>query len=233
MKRFYKLADAAVVNGGWQVMLDGRGVKTQGGRAQIVPGQPLAEALAAEWADQGETIDPARFMLRDMADYAIDVVAPDPAAAVAALMPFAETDTLCYRAEAGEALHRRQIALWEPPLASAEHRWDIAFTRIDGVIHRPQPASTTARLAAVLTAHDLFTVAALRSLAGLSASMVIALAAIEPDADGEALWNAANLEEDYQAELWGQDAEAVVLRRRRLRDFSAAIRFVSLTRQAT
>ena len=228
MKRFYKAAEAVAVAGGWQVMLDGRGVKTQGSRAQVVPGVALAKALAAEWAAQQGKIDPATFVLRDMADYALDVVASDRAAAIKALLAYAESDTLCYRAEEGEALHRRQIAVWEALLAAAERRWDIAFTRTSGVMHRPQPPSTLARLQSVLEAQGSFAIAALRSAAGLSASLVIALAAIEPGADAEALWAAANLEEDFQAEQWGQDAEAITLRARRFGDFVGAMEFARL-----
>ncbi len=228
MKRFYKAAEAAAVAGGWQVMLDGRGVKTQGSRAQVVPGEALAKALAAEWAAQQGKIDPATFVLRDMADYALDVVASDRAAAIKALLAYAESDTLCYRAEEGEALHRRQIAVWEPLLAAAERRWDIAFTRTSGVMHQLQPLPSLARLQAVLATQGSFVIAALRSAAGLSASLVIALAAIEPGADAEALWAAANLEEDFQAEQWGQDAEAVALRARRFGDFAGATEFARL-----
>ncbi len=228
MKRFYKTAEAAAVAGGWQVMLDGRGVKTQGSRAQVVPGEALAKALSAEWAAQQGKIDPATFVLRDMADYALDVVESDRAAAIKALLAYAESDTLCYRAEQGEALHRRQIAVWEPLLAAAERRWDIAFTRTSGVMHQPQPLPSLARLQAVLETQGSFAIAALRSAAGLSASLVLALAAIEPGADAEALWAAANLEEDFQAEQWGQDAEAVALRARRFGDFAGAMEFARL-----
>jgi chaperone required for assembly of F1-ATPase len=228
MKRFYKAAAAAPCGDGWQVMLDGRGVKTQGGRAQIVPTLPLAEAMAAEWADQGEEIDPKTFVLRDMADYAIDVVAGDRDAAITALMPYAETDTLCYRAEPGQPLLKRQEATWEPFLAAAEQRWGVTFERVAGIIHRAQPPATLQCLRDLLCEKDDFTLAALRSMAGLAASMTIALGALEPGAEAEALWALANLEEDFQTEMWGQDAEAMALRARRFRDFSAAMRFAAL-----
>lgn len=230
MKRFYREVAVAPADGGWRVQLDGRPIKTQGGRAQVVPGAQLAEALAAEWAAQGEEINPARFVLRDLADHAIDVVAPDRAAAVAALLRYAETDTLCYRAEPDEPLHARQLESWEPLLAAAETRWDIHFERISGVIHRPQPAPTLARLEAVLGAQDDFALAALNTLASLAASLVVGLAALAPDADAETLWATANLEEDWQAELWGQDPEAQALRTRRLTTFSAALEFARLAR---
>jgi len=230
MKRFYKDVSVAEAAGGWQVQLDGRAIKTAGGRKQLIPARTLAQAMAAEWAGQSETIDPALFIFRDTADYALDVIAQDRADAVARLLPYAETDTLCYRAEDGEALLERQFEVWEPLLKSAETRWDIHFERIGGVIHRPQPAATLARLAQVLTAQNDFTLAALRTLAGLAASLVIGLAALVPGADMIALWDAANLEEDWQVELWGKDYEAEALRALRLKAFAAAAQFAELAR---
>lgn len=230
MKRFYKSASIEAIDAGWRVTLDGRAIKTAGGRAQAVPTSALAQALADEWEEQGEEIDPARFVLRDMADFAIDVVAPAPVAAADALLPYAETDTLCYRAEPDEALHARQAEMWESLLAAAEARWDLRFERISGVIHRAQPPETLARLRGVLAAETPFALAALRTLASLSASIVVGLAALAPGADAQALWDAANLEEDWQAELWGKDAEATGLRARRFAAFAAAMRFAELAR---
>ena len=227
MKRFYTNADVAAHGALWQVTLDGRGVKTQGGHPQLVPTAALARRLAAEWDCQGEEIDPAGFVLRDMADHAIDVVAPAPAEAIATLLRYAETDTLCYRAEPDEPLTARQDEVWEPLLGAAEARYDIHFERIGGVIHRPQPAPTLARLEAVLAAKDPFALAALTTLTTLAASLVVGLAALEPGADAQALWDAANLEEDWQAELWGKDGEAEARRARRLAAFASAMEFAA------
>lgn len=231
MKRFYKSVTVAPADeGGWRVLLDGRAIKTAGGRPQIVPTSALADAMADEWEEQGEEIDLARFVLRDMADYAIDVVAPGPEDVARGLLPYAETDTLCYRAEPDEALHERQRDVWDPLLAAAEARWDVRFDRISGVIHRAQPPETLARLETMLAGQPPFALAALQTLASLAASLVIGLAALAPGADAEALWNAANLEEDWQAELWGKDAEAEARRARRFTAFAAAMRFAELAR---
>lgn len=228
MKRFYKTVTLAPEAGGFRVALDGRGIKTAKGQPQIVPTQALAEALAAEWDAQGEEIDPQRFFFRDVADYAIDVVAAERAQVIRGLLPYAETDTLCYRAEPDEPLHARQLEVWEPLLAAAEHRWDVHFERVGGVIHRAQPPATLARMEAALGACSDFSLAAVQTLASLAASLVIALAATDPDADLNALWDAANLEEDWQADLWGKDAEALERRERRLAAFTWAARFVQL-----
>lgn len=230
MKRFYKDASVSAEASGWRVQLDGRGVKSQGGRAQIVPTEALAGALAAEWAGQGEEIDPAGFVLRDLADYAIDVIAADRAAVLADLLRYAETDTLCYRAEADEPIHARQMELWEPPLKAAEARWDIHFERVAGIIHRPQPPETLRRLQAALALHGDFTLSALLTLTSLSASLVLGLSALEPDADIAALWRASELEADWQIEQWGQDNEAEVPAARRFAAFAAAAQFAALVR---
>ncbi|MCX7284065.1 MAG: molecular chaperone [Novosphingobium sp.] len=230
MKRFYKDVSVEAAEGGFGVRLDGRAIKTVGGRPQVVPTRALAEALAAEWAGQGAEIDPALFLYRDMTDYAIDVVAGDPAGVAAEILPYAETDTLCYRAEPDEAFAARQRLMWEPLLTDAEARLGVTFVRVSGIIHKPQPAATLARLRAELDALNPFELAALRNTASLAASLVIGLAALAPGADLDALWDAANLEEDWQAELWGKDEEALERRALRSAAFAAAARFAALAR---
>ncbi|MFZ9396015.1 MAG: ATP12 family chaperone protein [Erythrobacter sp.] len=231
MKRFYREVAVAEAPGGWQVTLDGRGIRTAGGAAaQVVPSRALAEALAQEWAVQGEEIDPAGFRLRDPADYAIDVIAPDPAAAISTLLGFAETDTLCYRADPDEPLHARQLAEWEPLLSQLEQREGVRFTRVSGIIHRPQPPATLAQLRALLGTLDPFTLAGLHLATSLAASLAIPLLALDEVAAPEALWDAANLEEEWQAELWGRDLQAEERRARRRADFLAACEWLRLVR---
>lgn len=227
MKRFYQTVTVAEVPGGWQVMLDGRGIRTADGAPQIVPRAPLAELLAAEWAAQGDVIDPHAFAMRDLADYAIDIVAPDPAAAIDGLIRFAETDTLCYRADPEDALYRRQQEVWEPLLAALEAREGLAFHRISGVGYRAQPPAALAALRARLGTFNPFALAALQTLASLAASLTIALAAAEPGGDVPALWDAATLEEEWQADLWGRDAEAEDRRAKKRAEFLAAARFLA------
>ncbi|MFC3098540.1 ATP12 family chaperone protein [Alteraurantiacibacter palmitatis] len=226
MKRFYKEVTAAPVEGGWQVMLDGRPIRSQGGSPQIVPTQALAEMLAAEWRDQGEVIDTARFAMRDMADYAIDVVAKERGEVIEKLLTYGDTDTLLYRADPDEPLYQRQRAVWEPVVCACEARHGIAFTRISGVVHRPQKHETLAALRARLEALDSFTLAGLFNLTTLAASLITGLGVLEESADVPALFTAANAEEDWQAELWGWDPVAEDRRALRAEAFALAAEFV-------
>lgn len=232
IRRFYKDVTLGEVPGGWQVLLDGRGVKTVGGAAQVAPTAALGEALAAEWRRQGEKIDPKSLPLRDMADYAIDMVAPDPQAVARGLIAYAETDTLCYRADPDEPLHARQQEVWEPLLGAFEAAHGIALVRVSGVVHRPQPPAALAALEARLLALDPFVLAGVEAMAKLAASLVTALAALDAGQEEEplALWQAVCLEEEWQAELWGRDAEAEERRARREADFLRACAFARLAR---
>lgn len=229
IRRFYEAVSLGEgPGGGWQVLLDGRGVKTVGGAAQAVPNRALAEALAAEWAGQGEKIDPRSLPLRDMADYAIDMVAPDPGMIARGLLAYAETDTLCYRADPDEPLHARQQAVWEPLLARFEAAHGAVLLRVSGVLHRPQPAATLDALEARLLALGPFALAGVEAMTKLAASLVVGLAALDPAEEPLALWQAACLEEEWQAELWGRDAEAEDRRARREADFLRAAAFARM-----
>ena len=231
MKRFYKTVAIAGVQGGYLVTLDGRAIKTALGNPQIVPTRALAEALAQEWRDQGEEIDPALFHFRDLADFAIDMIAPDPAPHIAKLLDFLETDTLCYRAEPDEPSVRRQEEVWEPLITAFAESEGVPLERICSIIHRQQPPESMDRLRTRLATIDPFTLAALLTMTSLAASLVVGLSALDQQADPEPLWAAANLEEDWQIEQWGQDADAATVRERRTEGFMHAARFAGLVDQ--
>jgi chaperone required for assembly of F1-ATPase len=230
IRRFYKDVTLGQHPGGFQVLLDGRGVKTVGGAPQIAPTEALGEALAAEWRQQGETIDPASLPLRDMADYAIDIVAADPVSVARGLVAYAETDTLCYRADPDEPLHARQQEVWEPLLGAFEAAHGIALVRVSGVLHRPQPPQALAVLETRLLALEPFALAGVEAMTKLAASLVTALATLDAAHEEEprALWQAVCLEEEWQAELWGRDWEAEERRARREADFLRAAAFARL-----
>jgi chaperone required for assembly of F1-ATPase len=228
MKRFYKDVAVEQAAEGWQVTLDGRAIRTQGGAPQIVPNRALAGALADEWRRQHEELDPASFPVRDLADFAIDHVAGDRAGTAARLVHYAETDTLCYRADPDEPLYRRQLELWEPLIQAVEAAQGVRIERVSGIVHRPQPPETLARLRDMLESIDPFTLAALETVTKLAASLTVGLHALDPDADADVLFAAANCEQDWQAELWGWDWQAEEGRAHLLETFRQAVRFARL-----
>lgn len=228
MKRFYKEALASPGEGGVSIMLDGRAVRTPGRNLLRVPTEELAEAIAAEWAEQGEEIDPRAMPLTGLANAAIDRVAPDPAAFAKTLAAYGESDLLCYRAEGPEPLVERQAAAWDPLLEWARARYDIELATFPGVMHRPQLTATVERLAAAVAARGPFQLAGLSPLVTISGSLIIALALAEGAIGLDAAWAAAALDEAWQAEKWGVDALAAAALENRRREFEAAYRLLTL-----
>ena len=225
VKRFYR---SASVGEGGRILLDGRPVRTPGRRDLAVPGAALAEAIADEWNAQEDLIDPRAMPLTGLANAAIDRIAPDPAAFARGLAAYGESDLLYYRAEGPAALAARQTALWDPILVWAQQRYDAVFELATGVIHMKQPEESVARLSQAVAGRDPFQLAGLSPLVTISGSLLIALALAEGELGLDQAWAAASLDEQWQAEQWGEDAEAAAALAARRRDFAAAARFLAL-----
>ena len=225
MRRFYQNAAVGADN---LVLLDGRPVKTPGRAPLAPPGASLAAAIVDEWNAQGETIDPRAMPLTGLANAAIDRIAPAREAFADGLAAYGGSDLLCYRADGPAPLVARQAEHWDPLLDWAKGRYDIAFTVTAGITHRPQPPETLERLAAAVHARHPFELAGLSPLVTVSGSLVIALALAEGAVGLDQAWTAAALDEQWQAEQWGEDEEAAKALAGRRRDFEAAARFLSL-----
>jgi len=226
-RRFYAAATAAKQEDGHAILLDGRPVRTPAKAPLRLPSANLAAAIAAEWAAQGETVRPESMPLTGLANAAIDLVLPDPAAFAAPLAQYGESDLLYYRGE-DPALVARQAEQWNPILAWAERRYGVEFTIVQGIMFAPQPVETLARLNEALAALSPFRLAAMAPFVTIGGSLVCALALESNAFAPEALWSAVNLDELWQEERWGPDTEAIAVRERRAADWSSAARFLSL-----
>ena len=228
VKKFYDAAEAVAVAAGFGIELDGKPVLTPARGMLAVPTRALADAIAAEWNAQGERIDPRALPLTGLAYAAIDRVAPDRNAFAAGLAVYGASDLLCYRAEHPAPLVERQAALWDPILSWARRRYDVDFEQACGIVPTPQPPATLGRLSHAVHAFSDFELAAMRPLVTISGSLLIALALAERAIGADAAWAAATLDEQWQAEKWGEDPEAAKALAARRAEFEAACRFLAL-----
>ena len=227
-KRFYKEARAAAAEGGFEVRLDGRALRTPAGSRLALPGEPLAAAIAAEWQAQGEKISPETMPLMSLACTAIDRVVARRGEIVAEILRFAETDLLCHRADAPAELVRRQAEAWQPLLDWAAQDLKAPLETTAGILAVEQPPESLAALRRAVEVLDDLTLAALSVAVGAAGSLVIGLALLRGRLDPEAAFEAAELDASYQIELWGEDPEATRRRAVCRADLFAAARFVGL-----
>lgn len=230
MKRWFKSAAAAPVEGGFGIALDGKPLNTPARTPIVAPTRALAEALAEEWAAQGDTIQLAAMRFTKLLATAHDQVRPDPTHAIGQIAEYATSDLLCHRAEAGSSLRKRQDALWQPILDWAVLRYDAQLPVAEGVMpSRPSKAALAAIRLAVAE-HDWLRLAGLFVVTTTAGSVLLALALAERRIDIDALWAAADLDEAYQRENWGDDPMAARRRSEVEADLRAAARYLDLLR---
>jgi chaperone required for assembly of F1-ATPase len=207
-KRFYETADAAPEGDGYGVKLDRRTLKTSQGRRLVLPTMAAAELVAGEWAAQGEQIVVADMPATRLAFTAIDRVSGAREEVAAEVARYAASDLLCYFAEAPEALIARQRAQWAPLLDWARAELGFQLIPCAGVVHQPQPPETIAAVEALALRLDDYALTALAHAAALLGSAVLALALERGRISGEEAFDLSRLDEAYQEEQWGVDAEA-------------------------
>ena len=228
MRRFWKAVEAMPAEQGWAIQLDGKPLRTPARSAFAVPTKGLAEAIAGEWDAAGEQVDPRAMPLTGLANAAIDRVAPDEQAFAAGLAKYGESDLACYRAEGPRPLVARQAERWDALLAWARRRYDVDFATTTGILHVAQPPATVERLAHAVAALDAFHLAGLSPLVTIGGSLVAGLAVLERAISPQQAWDAVSIDERWQLEQWGADAEAEAALDNRRRDFLAATRFLEL-----
>lgn len=228
MKRFWKSAEAVVEGDGWGVRLDGRPLRTPGKAPLVLPSEALALAIAGEWQSAAEKVDPRAMPLTGLANAAIDRVAPDRPAFAADLAKYAQGDLACYRAEGPQTLAERQAHCWDRLLGWARRRYDVDFAVTAGIVHVDQPPATVERLAHEVAALDAFRLAGLSPLVTVGGSLVAALAVIQGAMTAAEAWDAVSIDERWQLEKWGADAEAQTAMDNRRADFFAAASFLEL-----
>jgi chaperone required for assembly of F1-ATPase len=219
-KRFYKDVSARPDEGGWSVLLDGRPVKTPAKRALKVPSETLAQALAAEWAAQETVIDPFTMPITRILHVALDRIAQVREGAAEEVANFGRTDLLSHRAD-DAGLAARQAELWDPYLEWAKTALDAPLNAAATVLALEQPDSSIEALKARALAQDDLRLTALVSVTPILGSAILAFALLEGEADADAVWQAARVDDDYQIERWGEDSEAALAAANRKRDLIA------------
>lgn len=230
MKRFWREVTVTPEAGGYEVRLDGRPLRTPLKAPCRLPTRALAEAMAAEWAAQEGEVRPTAMPLTRAANSTIDRVAPEFGAVAAIVAAYGETDLVCYRAPHPQGLVERQAAAWDPLLAWVAEALGARLVLAEGVMHVAQPADSLARLAAAVEAHSPWELTALHELVSLTGSLVIGLAVSHGRLDPQAAWPLGRIDEDWNVEEWGEDAEAAAAAARRRAGFLGAARLLELLR---
>lgn len=228
MKRFYKSVSVAEREGGFDVLLDGRPIKTPLRNSLSLPTRALAEAIAEEWTAQGEEIEPLSMPLNRLANTAIDRGTREREQITADVLRFASSELLCYRAEEADLAQRQQSA-WDPVLAWLAQKHHARLVVTTGMSNIAQPADALLALDQAVKARDDYALTALHAAAAITGSIALALALLEGRLTAAEAFACSQLDESYQAEKWGQDRAAAERAKSLARELEVAARFAALS----
>jgi chaperone required for assembly of F1-ATPase len=221
-KRFYGKVDVAETDGGFTVALDGKPIRTPSGRIVAVPAREIAAAMAAEWEAQKENIDPLTMPMTRFANSVVDAVVDRVDIVRDDIAKYLPSDLLFYRAGHPEGLVAREARHWDPVVFWAADQLGAHFILAEGIMHVSQPEAAVAAAREALP-HDPWSVAALHVVTTLTGSALLALALHQGARDAAQVWAAAHVDEDFNAEQWGTDAEVAARKAARKLDFDAAV----------
>ena len=218
--------------GGWQVWLDARVLRTPGKQALTLPTRALAQAVAQEWRDSGEVIDPGAMPMTRYANSAIEKVRVQFDAVADMLAEYGATDLLCYRADQPQSLAEMQAQAWDPLIDWAATRLAAPLRITEGVIPVAQPPQSLLNLRNHLAALDDFGLTAAHDLIALPGSIILGLAVLHGRLDAAEAHRLSRLDEDFQARQWGRDDEAEAAAATRAQALQDAARFWALSQDA-
>ena len=225
--RFYRETGVGEVANGFAVLLDGKGIRTPARNTLAAPEHGLAEAMAAEWAAQQDSIDPGKMPLTRLANVIVDAVAVAPGPVAGEVENYLRSDLLFYRAEAPDGLVARQAEHWDPLLDWAREMFGARFVLGQGVVHVAQPDAAVAAVSRAIPRDAsrpaaVWRLGALNSATTLTGSALIALALAAGRLDADAAWAAANVDEDWNMAKWGEDPLVLERRAFRFKELQAA-----------
>ena len=160
--------------------------------------------------------------LTRIANTAIEAVSDNMQAVAGDIVAFAGSDLLCYRAAGPEALVARQAKAWDPIIQWAATDLGARFILAEGVMPVEQPRAALDRVAEAIQPLNPFQLSGLHVVTTLTGSALLALAVLKERLTPDEAWAAAHVDEDYQIELWGADAEAEDRRAYRWQEMQAA-----------
>ena len=227
-KRLYQTVTVVDAAGAYGVALDGRLLHTPGRTVLATSCKQLADAVAEEWDSQKEAINPASMPLSRLLNTAIDRVTPRRDEIISELLRYVDTDLLCYRAETPDSLIERQEKIWQPVLNWLAAVHNVTLIVRSGLMPVSQPDDSAARVHDVLTNHDDLTLTAIQATAVLTGSLALALALAGKHLTHREVFAAAQLDETWQMERWGEDTEALDRRQAMESDLRSIERFLSL-----
>ncbi|XP_054545782.1 ATP synthase mitochondrial F1 complex assembly factor 2 isoform X2 [Talpa occidentalis] len=198
-KRFYQNVSITQGEGGFEINLDHRKLKTPQAKLFTVPSEALAIAVATEWDSQQDTIKFYTMHLTTLCNTSLDnPTQRNKDQLIRAAVKFLDTDTICYRVEEPETLVELQKNEWDPVIEWAEKRYGVEIGSSTSIMGPSIPARTREVLISHLASYNTWALQGIEFVVAQLKSMVLTLGLIDLHLTVEQAVLLSRLEEEYQ-----------------------------------
>ncbi|KAF6767109.1 ATP12, ATPase F1F0-assembly protein [Kalmanozyma brasiliensis GHG001] len=192
---------------GFQILLDGRSIKTPGGQAIIIPAnrELLATCIAQEWSEQGKLLKPHTLPLTSLAARALEGCS-DPVERKGVeefLLRYLENETVCFQEEQPESLVKLQKRHWDPLLHHVNEAYGTQVRPFEGLLGNAHPKGTVETFKTHLERLDGFDLAAFERSVMLTKSFLISVGLVSGHLSVKQASEAAEVEVQSQIDRWG------------------------------
>ncbi|XP_030377682.1 ATP synthase mitochondrial F1 complex assembly factor 2 [Scaptodrosophila lebanonensis] len=204
-KRFYKKTSVLYADGGYEVTLDHRKLKTPKGAIFSVKSEPLAIAVATEFDNQREHIERSRMHLSAICFTAIDN--PNNFTKIDMvnyLLNYIATDTVLFQYDNEKDLQELQQNEWDPVIAWFNQRYETNLKKTMNITPPKVTDEDKMKIAKHFQSHSLETLHGFIFAVDTLKSIVLACAVIDQQITVEKAVALARLEEEYQVKFWGR-----------------------------
>lgn len=205
MKRFYRLVTSVQDGEGYLIHLDGKPVRTPSGRPLTAPNADLSAHVVQEWTAQGDSILPDTMPLTQILTTAQDREGEDRAAIEVSVLAYLDTDLLCYRTAAPDAIATRQSEEWNKWLQDFAEKSGVMLETTTNIVALKQPDAAHDFVRGVLTQADRWTFTAIQMVTAATGSLILALAFVAGRASPDDVFKASQVEELYRSALYNED----------------------------
>ncbi|XP_075035320.1 ATP synthase mitochondrial F1 complex assembly factor 2 [Mixophyes fleayi] len=203
-KKFYTNVSICQSEGGFEINLDHRKLKTPQGKVFTVPSEPLALAVATEWDSQRDTIKFFTMHLTTLCNTALDNPADKTKEQlIKASLKFLETDTICYRVEEPPALVEVQKQEWDPILTWAEDWYNVEIGSSTSIMGPVIPQETKEVFHRRLASYNFWALTGIEFIINQLKSFVLTMGLLDRVLTVEKAVLLSRLEEEFQIQHWG------------------------------
>nr|XP_056722453.1 ATP synthase mitochondrial F1 complex assembly factor 2 [Euleptes europaea] len=203
-KRFYQNVSISQGEGGFEINLDHRKLKTPQNKIFTVPSKTLALAVATEWDLQQDTVKFFTMHLTTLCNTALDNPSQrSREQLIRAAVKFLETDTICYRLEEPPALVELQKNEWDPLVVWAEKRYNVVIGSSTSILGPSIPQSTKDTFASHLASYNTWALHGIEYMITQLKSLILSMGLLDKQLTVEQAVLLSRLEEEYQIQHWG------------------------------